>query len=199
MRILLAGVSILAAGLVLAGCDRDGAQPGAAKDGGEAAGTEGGTPAAVPAPRRKPGQWEHKVTIRGETRTMKICIDAAMDKRLAWWGSPINETNCDEQTVVRQPDGTWTFRSACRTVAGGSTVTEGGAKGDFNSKFFVVSQMVTTGSSDMRVNGTLDTTVEATWLGPCPGGQRAGDVQMPGGQVRNIVDMMEANRPGAAR
>lgn len=190
MRNLLAGVALLSTLGLLAGCGKDTAPDPVDADPPPAVapGVADKVAAGPTPPSRKPGQWEHKVSVRGQTQLMRICLDADMDKRITWWVTPTSASDCDQTELAQQPDGTWTFHSVCRTVAGGTTTTDGGAKGDFSKKYTVVAQKVTTGAVDPKFNGPLDLSIEATWIGPCPGGQRPGDIQI-NREVRNISEM----------
>ncbi|MBX3480315.1 MAG: hypothetical protein KF842_07935 [Caulobacter sp.] len=184
MRGLGSGAAALAVLILLAGCNQDNDDVGAADDATETP----GAPIGPPPPKRTLGQWEHKVTIYGETRTMRICLDERTEKLASWWNTASNPTDCSKQEFNRQPDGTWTFYTVCRTRMGGESASSGAATGDFSKSYTVMSTTTTQGSSNPQVNGVLDTRVEATYLGPCPAGQRGGDVTLPNGQIRNLFE-----------
>lgn len=188
MRGSASGLILLAAAVLLTGCgNSEGAAPA-----GEAVETK----AKVPTPTRKLGQWQHTVLAEGQTVSMKICLDKAMEERVSWWGQSHTPDDCSRNEVERQPDGTWTFSTICKTVAGGETTTSGAATGDFQSNYTVLASSTTSGATIERVNGTHDIKIDAKWLGPCPTGQRGGDIVLPNGVVMNIADMAQgATKP----
>ena len=49
----------------------------------------------------------------------------------------------------------------------------------------------TEGASNPRDNGVYDMKIDAAYIGPCPAGQRGGDVVGPGGQIANIIDLAQ--------
>ncbi len=183
----MASGAILVAAMLLTAC---GDKPSVAT-GGEGADAK----AVVPTPVRKLGQWEHAVLADGQTVTMKICLDEAMEKRISWWGQANAPEDCSRNEVQRQADGTWTFSTICKTFAGGETTTSGAATGDFETNYTVLATSTTTGATIERVNGTHDVKIDAKWLGQCPTGQRGGDIVLPNGMVRNIADIAQAAAP----
>ena len=62
--------------------------------------------------------------------------------------------------------------------------------GDFNSAYTVkVSSHHSGGPAAVPLDN--DMTMNATWIGPCKAGQKAGDIIMPGGLKMNIKDMQK--------
>jgi hypothetical protein len=180
MRAVSVGVCLSAILVLAAGCDQS-------SDGEDKAAGKAAEAAQTPRPpQRALGQWEHKVTVFNETRTMKICLDAAAEQRLAWWSQ--NPQECSQQEVNKQADGSWIFYSVFRTQAGGETTSSGAVTGDFAKAYTVLSTTSTQGATDPRANMVLDMKVEAKFLGPCPGGQRGGDRVAPDGKIDNLLE-----------
>jgi hypothetical protein len=50
-----------------------------------------------------------------------------------------------------------------------------------------------------QANGTHKIAVEATWEGPCPGGMKPGDMEMPGGMRINVNEDSSGRGPGGFR
>lgn len=191
MRAVLLGASLLAATLALGACGPKGeaAKPGEAAPtaGAEA---EAEKPGVTAPPIRKAGQWEHRMTASGQSMTMKICLDEATEKRISWWGKQYKQDDCDTQEVTPLPNGGgWSFHSVCKTAGGGTTTTSGAASGDFQKAYTVQFVSKTTGAPTAALNGESEMKIDAEYKGPCPGGQRGGDVVLPNGMTMNILEM----------
>lgn len=176
---VLRTVLTAAALLTLAGCG----QKDTAKAPGEAA-APGAAPAAVAAgpvsaPVRKPGFWSQTVTVADFDQTSRICTDAAFEQKISVWGDGAAKEMCQNSEVTRTAGG-YSFTSTCDMGTGGKTTTSGVATGDFNSKYRVDAESTTVGASAPQMNGARKMTVEATWLGPCPAGYVAGDMEVNG-------------------
>jgi len=164
------------------------------------------TPAGPPS--RKAGLWEQKISTGGMQQTMKMCLDAATDQKMKWWGSQAQhgKSDCEQQSVTPHPGGGWDFHAVCNMGESGTITSDGSATGDFGSHYKVEMTSVTTGSPMAQANGTHKTSIEATWTGPCPAGMKAGDMEMPGGMRINMTDAMNGasakgyagGRPSAA-
>ena len=151
-------------------------------------------------PPRKPGLWEQKMaTSAGVSQAMKMCLDESVEQKMKWWGSQARggKSDCEEQTITPHAGGGWDFHAVCKMGESGTVTSDGQATGDFNSHYKVEINSVTTGSPMAQANGAHKSTLEATWMGPCPDGMRAGDMQMSNGMTINVVDAM-AGKPGGA-
>jgi hypothetical protein len=153
-------------------------------------------------PDRRPGLWEQTMSTAGMKQVSKICFDEAVAKKMSLWGQQASETNCSQQSLTPTLGG-WKFASSCKMGAGGTIVSSGEAKGDFNSHYTVAIHSTTTGASVAQMNGVHDMTLEATWKGPCPPGFKPGDIELPTGMKINMlaVDASAgaAGRPTAAQ
>ncbi|RYF93341.1 MAG: DUF3617 family protein [Caulobacteraceae bacterium] len=195
MRAVLAGVSLIGL-LALTACDKGADKADVAGDDSRPAAA-----AKVKAPPGPPkqtyGQWEYKNTVGGRAMAMKMCVDARSAEAVSWVNPAAAAQDCSKREYDRQPDGTWTFYTVCRTSMGGETTSSGAAKGDFTRNFTVLVTVKTEGATQAAANGVIDMKIDASYIGPCPAGQRGGDVVMPGGQIMNVIDA--AQKAGAAR
>lgn len=174
--VIVLGLSVLA----VAACQK--------KPEEKAAAEAGKAPAAAPQapPARKPGLWSQTITTAGMTQTMKICFDAAVDKRMAVHGQAMGKDMC-EKNVVTPTAGGWRFESVCDMGSGGRTTTTGEAKGDFQTRYEVKAVTETTGAEAPQMNGRHEMSLTAAWEGPCPAGMKPGDMQLPGGMTINMM------------
>jgi hypothetical protein len=185
MRAALAGVSLIGL-LALAACDKGADKADVAGDDAKPATAAAKAPEGPP--KQMAGQWEYKNTIAGRTFTSKMCVDDKSQQALSWVNPGAASTDCSKREYAKQPDGTWTFYTVCTTGKGGETTASGAAKGDFARNFTVLVTMKTEGATDPKFNGVYDSKIDASYLGPCPAGQRGGDVVLPNGQIMNMVD-----------
>lgn len=182
----IAAVSLLA----LAACGKKTDTAASASANGTSATAVASAPAAPEAPpSRKPGLWTQTMTSDVMNQTMKMCLDAAADQKLKFWGSSQagKSTNCTEQKVTRRLGGGWDFHSVCQMGESGTITSDGSATGDFGSHYKVEVTAVTTGSPMAQANGTHKMTIEATWNGPCPADMKPGDMEMAGGMRINTT------------
>lgn len=142
----------------------------------------------VEMPTRKPGLWEIKVNAGAQipAMTMQQCTDATTDKDMATSFGPVAKEMCAKQDMQKTATG-MVIESTC-TIGGTTSVTHTDINGDFNSAY---TMKVSTKSSGKPpgIPPESTTTMEATWLGACKAGQKAGDIVMPGGVKINVKDM----------
>lgn len=127
-------------------------------------------------PKPKVGLWESKMVMTAPqpmTVTNQMCLDEAMLADDAWMkGGDKASTNCTQNQVAAA--GGYAFESKC--VMGGTTITsKGAATGDFNKSY----RVDLTSKMDPVPQGApaeTQTTIVATYLGPCPAGQAGGVV-----------------------
>jgi hypothetical protein len=176
-----------AALLALAACSKktDTAATGTAAP---ATATAAATPAApATPPSRKAGLWEQKISTDKISQTMKMCLDAAADQKMKWWGSQApGKSNCEQQSITPHLGGGWDFHAVCAMGESGTVTSDGSATGDFSSHYKVEVTSVTSGSPMAQANGTHKATIEATWTGPCPADMKPGDMELPGGMKINM-------------
>ena len=142
----------------------------------------------VEMPTRKPGLWEIKVNAGSQmpAMTMQQCTDATTDKDMATAFSPMAKEVCSRQDMRKTATGL-VIDSACN-VAGMTSESHTEISGDFNSAYTVKVAAKNSGGP-AGVPADTSTMMEAKWVGPCKGTQKAGDIVMPGGLTINIKDM----------
>lgn len=180
-----------AAVLALAACDRRGEEADKAAPGAPQAQAPGKAPPPIDAPARKPGLWEQSVSLAGVdfVQTTRVCLDKETDLKLSWWGNQAARSTCAKNLVTRQADGAWRFSSVCDMGSGGVTTTSGTATGDFSTRYQVQAESSTEGAAAPQMNGVRIVNIAARHLGACPEGMKPGDMELPGGQRINMLDM----------
>lgn len=189
------GISAVAL-LALAACAK---KTETAATGTTAPATASAPAAPMTAPTRKAGLWTQTINAAGMNQTIKMCLDAASDEKMKWWGSSQagKSSNCTEEHVTPHVGGGWDFHSVCKMGESGVVTSDGSATGDFGSHYRVDVNSVTSGSPMPQANGAHKISIEATWNGPCPADMKGGDMEMPGGMRININGAMSGG-PGAA-
>jgi hypothetical protein len=179
MRLWIAALLIGATALPIAACNRQAAEEEAAK------------PAVVETPVRKAGLWKQTTSVpgMGSIPAVGICLDAAADKKLAWWAQQGLRGNCDQNEISKAADGSWTFSSVCQSPEGIRTATKGTATGDFQSAYQVKAESTTSGAPLPDMNGTRNVTIDAVWSGDCPSNMKPGDMQLPDGNLVNLIEL----------
>lgn len=145
-------------------------------------------PAWTP-PKRKPGLWEQRVSNGDFVQVTRICLDAATDAKLSFWGGQATNDACEKNLASARTDGGWQFSSVCDMGPGGKITTAGVATGDFSSHYQVTADSSTVGAATPQMNGAHKMTIDAAWQGPCPAGMKGGDMTLPGGVKINLLDM----------
>jgi hypothetical protein len=153
-------------------------------------------PSAGPSgfPARKAGLWEQTMSRDGKANMagkMRQCIDATTDAKMASFGRQMGKSACTRQEGSRGLDGGYHFTSSCSMGAMGTVVSTGTAAGDFSSAYKVRIESDITGSTFQAANGHHVTEMAATYLGPCPAGMVAGDIDV-GGMKMNVNHMPDA-------
>ncbi len=180
-----ARLSLLIIGaLALSGCGKPAGQAAAPK------------PAAAPSipiklamPTRKPGLWKQTISTSGMSQQTSLCLDAAVQTKLSLLGDGLGKSACQQTSYAPIPGG-WSFSSTCN-IGNGTTVSQGTATGDFNSRYIVENESTTTGAPNARMNGAHKMSITAEWTGPCPTGMVPGDMTLPGGMKVNMLKMMK--------
>ena len=151
-------------------------------------------------PHRKPGLWRQVMTMDGKApagRGMQLCVDEASEARMSAIGQRVpGSAHCPPAQLTRNLDGSMSFSESCDTGARGKVTTTGRITGDFNSGYTEEMDMQYSGSPVAAINGEHKMTITATWLGPCGPGQRGGDLILPNGMTRNMLDAQPAPTGG---
>lgn len=194
MRLWIAALALGASAMTLAACHKN--EEAAQKSAATAA-----KPAVVETPQRKPGLWKQTMSIQGTAikQTASLCLDSQSDKKISWWAQQGVRGGCAKNDVQRQLDGSWKFTSSCEMAGGIKMETEGTATGDFSNRYNLTATTTTTGAPVAEMNGVRTVVIDAERTGPCPDGMKGGDVQLPNGQVVNMLAMAtKSAAPGAA-
>jgi len=140
---------------------------------------------AADLPTRKPGQWEVKMVSDDRAPLIvQQCVDEATDQMLLQSAGPISAAACTKRDVLRSTD-TLTIDSTCQ-VDGKSAIAHAVITGSLDNAY---SMNVT--SKGEGVQAGLNMTLSGKWIGPCPSGQKPGDVIMPGGIKVNIPELQK--------
>ena len=143
-------------------------------------------------PHRRPGLWAQTVSTAGMTQKSTLCVDAAVEAAMGWWGQQAASRPCARQSVTRGADGAWRIESQCDLGSAGMSRTTGVATGDFASAYRMDAQTITTGAAAPQMNGAHKMTLEAAWQGPCPASMKPGDITLPGGMKINLLEVAAA-------
>jgi hypothetical protein len=148
-------------------------------------------------PARKSGLWKQTITSTQAgapaqpPMTSTICIDPSVDRAVSVFGAGMGKQACTSNTITRTSAG-YSFASVCQMGPGGTVRSQGSATGDFSKAYRVSMKSTTTGAAMAQMNGASATNVTAAWSGPCPAGQKPGDMVMPGGIKMNVLVVMGA-------
>ncbi len=130
-------------------------------------------------PHLKPGFWRIQMeseTAFGATMTGQLCVDPRTESSGFKLAPGMKSALCSEPKFGLAPSGV-TFDVTCRTHKGRTVATRGTASGDFGKAY----RLEATSTFDPPLPasiGTVRSTVEASWLGPCPEGSRPGQMSM---------------------
>jgi hypothetical protein len=142
-------------------------------------------------PHRKPGLWKQVVSLEGSPNgmTTELCVDAASEaKASAFSQSMTAEAHCTTPQFSRGLDGSISFAGACDMGPNGKSSTKGVIKGDFNSSYTADIDTQYSGAAMAGMSGEHKMIMTATWTGPCAPDQKGGDIILPGGMKRNILE-----------
>jgi hypothetical protein len=141
------------------------------------------------APPRKAGLWEQRISNGEAVQVSRLCVDAATEARLSWWGAPASKDICEKNIASARTDGGWQLSSVCDMGSGGKVTTSGVATGDFSAHYLIVAETSTVGAAAPQMNGLRKMTIDAAWQGPCPADMKGGDMALPGGLKINQLDV----------
>jgi hypothetical protein len=149
--------------------------------------------ASSDAPKRKSGLWEMKMSgghMPGGM-TMQQCVDQKSDD-ISKMQEP--KANCTKN-VVRHEGDKIVAESVCK-VEGTTATTRTVFSGKFDSAY--KADIKSTYDPPMHGMRESSSTIDAKWLGPCPAGQKAGDIVMPGmpAGMPNMEELMKRGMKG---
>ena len=150
---------------------------------------------AAELPARKAGQWEITMEFQGHhlpARSMRQCIDQATDRIMNKIGG---EGACAKRSMSKVGD-TMVVDSVC-TFHGATTTSRAVVTGSFDSAYTVDVTSTRAGGPPipgMAPGGGMHMKIAAKWLGPCPAGERPGDMVIGNGMKINVLDMQRMHR-----
>lgn len=136
-------------------------------------------------PKRKPGLWQIQTAIEGlpVKQTMKHCIDAASDAKMAQMGQGLQAGADCTRNETRKEGDNFVAESEC-TSGGIKMISKTIFSGDFSSQYsgntIIKYEPAMMGMPEQKMSLT------AKWTGPCEPGQEPGDIIMPDGTKMNI-------------
>ncbi|HEY2177904.1 MAG TPA: DUF3617 family protein [Caulobacteraceae bacterium] len=187
---------ISCAALALGACQKT---PGAATASGPAPAAGPATASASGMPQRRSGLWQQTISREGGQDAMaamnamggmKMCVDASSEAKNAVLSKSMNAarsatSHCGAPTVSRGLDGSFAFSSTCAMGDAGTITSKGTASGDFANAYHIHFETEISGSRFASTNGHHVTDIDGKWLGPCPAGMAAGDIELANGMKIN--------------
>jgi len=142
---------------------------------------------AMDFPMRKAGLWSVSMNMEGmkmPSTTTKMCIDANTDAKMMKYGMHMNN-DCSPPNIQGMGP-VRTIDSVCHI--NGSTLRSHTVM-TFTGGASYHMDMQSESSPPMYGRGKTHMTQDAKWMGPCPAGWRAGDMQINGMKM-NVLDSM---------
>ncbi|MFT4089229.1 MAG: hypothetical protein QM645_00760 [Asticcacaulis sp.] len=141
-------------------------------------------------PTRSPGLWQLTLSEEGsedQARTMRICTNADIEKKLGITGEDLSGDKCERTTVSKLEDGSWGFLAECNMGTGGLTEMSGKITGDYTRDYSLTVRSQTSGAAVEHMNRVVNLTIKAKRQGPCRKDQEPGDVILPTGEIFNLI------------
>lgn len=150
---------------------------------------------AAEQPARRPGLWKMTVatTMGSKAQTpmaSTLCIDPSVDKAVGVMDSGLSNKLCSSTTLTRTPTG-YAYSGSCSMGEAGTIKSQGTITGDFTTGYKASGDSVISGSSAPAMNGRSTTEITAAWSGPCPAGQKPGDMVLGNGMKLNIMSLRD--------
>lgn len=188
---LVAALSVTVLGL--AACERNAETASAGESGGATTNAQPGQSGSPPAtPELRAGLWVVTTETDGMTSTVRMCLDAEVQRAMSVLGHQMAGAMCEENQISRGVGGGWNSRTVCDMGSGGRIVSEGVTTGDMNRAYRTETTSVTTGAAVPHMNGTSTSVMEGRHEGACPAGMSPGDIEAPGGIRFNMMEMSES-------
>ncbi|MEN9560082.1 MAG: hypothetical protein RLZZ502_1293 [Pseudomonadota bacterium] len=143
------------------------------------------------APKRKSGLWEIKMSHEGKPgMQIKQCIDEKTDNMMQSMGKEVAQ-QCSKQEF-KKVSGGYDIESVCK-LGSSTATTKGTVRGNMESGYAMDLQIShnppTYGMSEAKMR------IENKFLGACPSGWTAGDMEMPGGMRINANQLGGMRKP----
>jgi hypothetical protein len=191
-----AALAVLAPSLLILGaCNRGKPAEKAPEAPGAPAAQTPAAPTPPSAPKRRAGLWEMRMSSSDNDTAMvtRFCTSDEVEAKVSVWGSQMTKDMCSQNSMTRNPDGSWSFSSRCDMGTGGVVSSTGTASGDFDKHYQVRSTSTTSGASVPQMNRTSTVTMDSSWMGACPADMKPGDMTLPGGMGKmNILELSRA-------
>jgi len=144
--------------------------------------------------KRKPGLWEISASADGHAMpmAMKQCADEDSDAQMMQIAQ-VRSDSCKVSGFTKTASG-YEFSSECE-VNGSKMTSSGVFTGDFQSKY--KGEIVTKISPPIFGKESSNTILEAKWIGPCPEGMKAGDMEMENGMRINLEQAKQGAKMAA--
>jgi hypothetical protein len=131
--------------------------------------------ASPTSPSPKAGLWEETVTSDGAApQVRRTCVGENASNVLNTLGAQ-DEKMCPDRKV-KAADGGWTMEMTCNMGSGGTVKSTATITGDFTTNYEAKGTTAVTGAAVPHMNRTINSTLTAKWLGPCPEGMGPGAV-----------------------
>jgi hypothetical protein len=165
-------------------------------------------------PPRRAGLWQQSFSKDGNShglgpmQTVSVCVDPKTEAKNAIFNHDLavklaKARHCDTPTASRGLDGLYRFTSSCPLPNGnGKQLLEGTLSGDLTTTFHLHLRAETDYSPPFTpLNYHHVSDIDGKWLGPCPPGMAAGDMQLangvrvPGGRMAIPADPHHGRPP----
>jgi hypothetical protein len=130
-------------------------------------------------PTRRPGLWEIKMTIDGESETMHQCVGENTDAQLLGQGQRMGKEYCKKNSM-RKEGSVYVQESDC-TFNSQRMLSKMSMKGDFQEEY--QAEVHTSYEPPMEGTAESKTTIVGKHVGPCKANQNPGDTILADGMV----------------
>ena len=155
-----------------------------------------GSALAQEPPKRKSGLWEiTRTTTRtdDQPRNDTLCVDEAADNVLWQLAEGTRGEACKADKLTRSGD-KLVVDATCK-VRSSMSKTHAVISGKFDSAYKIESKSTYNPPFGSEAQGHA--TLEGKWVGPCPAGQRPGDLIKASGVKTNLYDDVKAAKDAA--
>jgi hypothetical protein len=149
-------------------------------------------------PKLKPGHWQLTINTSnakgGPPQKSTMCVDDALQREMMSMGSGMSREMCT-RNEFRRDGARYVGNAECKIgeskIVSRSVMTLTGDTG-YHTEINATYEPPFMGMKDSR------TTLDGTYMGPCPAGMTAGDFVGPNGQKFNIRNLAAAGKGAGA-
>jgi hypothetical protein len=149
-------------------------------------------------PKLKPGHWQLTINTSnakgGPPQKSTMCVDDALQREMMSMGSGMSREMCTKNEF-RRDGARYVGNAECKIgeskIVSRSVMTLTGDTG-YHTEINATYEPPFMGMKDSR------TTLDGTYMGPCPAGMTAGDFVGPNGQKFNIRNLAAAGKGAGA-